>query len=41
MNEQNPVATAFYQRMGFRTFRRDVLDAQGLPFPILHMALPD
>lgn len=38
MNEQNPVATAFYQRMGFRPFR---LDAQGLPFPILHMALPD
>lgn len=41
VNEQNPVATSFYQRMGFRTFRRDALDAQGLPFPILHMALPD
>lgn len=40
VNEQNPSATAFYERMGFHTFRRDALDDQGNPFPILHMALP-
>lgn len=36
VNEQNARAT-FYRRMGFRPFRRDALDDQGNPFPILRM----
>lgn len=37
VNEQNARAAAFYRRMGFRPFRRDALDDQGNPFPILRM----
>lgn len=37
VNEQNDGAAAFYRRMGFRPFRRDALDDQGNPFPILRM----
>lgn len=37
VNEQNPSAVKFYERMGFRTFRRDGTDDQGNPFPILRM----
>lgn len=37
VNEQNARAAAFYRRMGFRPFRRDALDDQGTPFPILRM----
>lgn len=37
VNEQNAHAAAFYRRMGFRPFRRDALDDQGNPFPILRM----
>ena len=37
VNEQNPSAAKFYERMGFRTFRRDSTDDQGNPFPILRM----
>lgn len=37
VNEQNPDATGFYERMGFHTFRRDKTDDQGNPFPILRM----
>lgn len=37
VNEQNPSAVEFYERMGFRTFRRDSTDDQGNPFPILRM----
>ena len=37
VNEQNARAAAFYRRMGFRPFRRDALDDQGEPFPILRM----
>lgn len=37
VNEQNPDATRFYERMGFHTFRRDDTDDQGNPFPILRM----
>ena len=29
VNEQNPSAVKFYERMGFRTFRRDSTDDQG------------
>ena len=37
VNEQNPSAVRFYERMGFRTFSRDSTDDQGNPFPILRM----
>ena len=37
VNEQNPTAVRFYERTGFRTFRRDSTDDQGNPFPILRM----
>jgi len=37
VNEQNPSAVKFYERMGFRVFRRDSIDDQGNPFPILRM----
>ncbi len=37
VNEQNPSAVRFYERMGFRTFRRDSKDDQGNPFPVLRM----
>ena len=34
---ENPAAVKFYEKMGFRTFRRDSTDDQGNPFPILRM----
>ena len=37
VNEQNPDAVKFYERMGFRTFHRDATDDQSNPFPILRM----
>ena len=37
VNEQNPSAVKFYERLGFRTYRRDETDDQGNPFPILRM----
>ena len=37
VNEQNPDAARFYERMRFHTFRRDDTDDQGNPFPILRM----
>ena len=37
VNEQNPDAARFYERMGFHAFRRDDTDDQGNPFPILRM----
>ena len=39
VNAQNPSAVKFYERMGFRTFRRDSTDDQGNPFPILRMKI--
>ena len=39
VNEQNPKAAGIYRHMGFRTFRRDAVDDQGNPFPILRMSL--
>lgn len=39
VNEQNPEAVGFYQRMGFVVFKRTDLDEQGRPFPILYMTL--
>ncbi|MFC9518930.1 GNAT family N-acetyltransferase [Nocardiaceae bacterium NPDC056970] len=40
VNEQNPQAVGFYEHHGFVTLRRSATDADGRPFPILHMARP-
>jgi len=37
VNEQNAQAVGFYQHHGFVTLRRSETDADGRPFPILHM----
>ena len=39
VNEQNPQARGFYERMGFAVMGRSELDEQGNPYPILHMRL--
>lgn len=41
VNEQNPQAKGFYEYMGFKIYKRDELDGQGNPYPILHMRLKD
>ena len=41
VNEQNDVAIAFYERMGFKQIGHSELDATGRPFPIVHMELPE
>lgn len=37
VNEQNPDAKRFYERMGFNVFKRNEHDSEGNPFPILKM----
>ncbi len=37
VNEQNPDAKCFYERMGFEVFKRNDLDSEGRAFPILEM----
>lgn len=37
VNEQNPNARTFYERMGFEVFKRNEYDSEGNPFPILEM----
>lgn len=39
VNEQNGQALHFYRNRGFEVIARDETDAQGKPFPILHMQL--
>lgn len=39
VNEQNPQAIGFYEKMGFSVKSRSELDGQGNPYPILHMEL--
>ena len=39
VNEQNPSAKEFYEHMGFKTYKRTELDAQGNSYPILYMKL--
>lgn len=39
VNEQNPSAMRFYERMGFKVFKRNEHDGEGNPFPILEMKL--
>lgn len=37
VNEQNPQAVGFYERMGFKVYKRSETDEQGCPYPILYM----
>lgn len=37
VNEQNPQAHGFYERMGFKVYKRTPLDEQGQPYPLLYM----
>ncbi len=39
VNEQNTQAVGFYEHVGFKVSRRSELDAEGKPYPILHMNL--
>ena len=39
VNEQNPQARGFYERMGFCVCQRSELDKQGRPYPLLQMRL--
>ena len=39
VNEQNPEAKGFYEHMGFKVYKRNELDDQGNPYPVLHMRL--
>ena len=41
VNEQNLNGAAFYRRIGCRTIGRSAIDPSGLPYPILHLELPD
>ena len=40
VNEQNPLARAFYERLGFTVVGRSAMDGTGRPFPLLHMWRP-
>lgn len=37
VNEQNPGAVAFYERLGFEVDGRSPVDGMGKPFPLLHL----
>ena len=37
VNEQNPQAKGFYERMGFQVYKRTERDEQGNPYPLLYM----
>jgi putative acetyltransferase len=37
VNEQNPSAIAFYEKVGFKKIGRSELDGQGNAFPLIHM----
>ncbi|MGN7411038.1 GNAT family N-acetyltransferase [Paenibacillus sp. SAF-068] len=39
VNEQNPGAAQFYQKMGFVQIGRSALDGSGNPFPLLHLEI--
>lgn len=39
VNEQNPKAIGFYERLGFVRKGRSSQDGQGRPYPLLHMRL--
>lgn len=40
VNEQNEQAVGFYELMGFTVEGRSDTDAEGRPYPILHLVLP-
>jgi len=40
VNEQNPAACGFYEALGFVVVGRSPVDADGRPFPLLHMRRP-
>lgn len=37
VNEQNPKAVGFYERMGFKVYKRTDVDEQDRPYPLLYM----
>jgi putative acetyltransferase len=37
VNEDNLEAKNFYEHMGFKVYRRNELDDQGNPYPVLYM----
>lgn len=37
VNEQNPDAVGFYQKMGFSAYKRTEVDEEGRPYPLLWM----
>ncbi|MGB2552908.1 GNAT family N-acetyltransferase [Campylobacter sp. MOP51] len=39
VNEQNPNARGFYEKMGFEVYRRTPFNEQGAPYPLLYMRL--
>ncbi|WBV60054.1 GNAT family N-acetyltransferase [Chryseobacterium camelliae] len=39
VNEQNPQAIGFYEKMGFKTIGRSEKDGSGKEYPIIHMSL--
>lgn len=39
VNEENPKARGFYEKMGFTAYKHSDLDEQGKPHPILYMKL--
>lgn len=39
VNEQNPSAREFYEHLGFKIYKRNEIDEQGNPYPILYMRL--
>lgn len=39
VNEDNPEAKGFYEHMGFKVYKRNELDDQGKPYPVLYMRL--
>ena len=39
VNEQNPQAVGFYERMGFITYKRTDHDEEGGPYPLLYMKI--
>lgn len=39
VNEQNPEAKGFYEHVGFKVYKRNELDDQGNPYPVLYMKL--
>jgi putative acetyltransferase len=39
VNEQNPQAIGFYEKLGFKPMGRSEHDSSGKPYPIIHMSL--